>query len=165
MLDGNIRNLPFGPIQYGKQRMIAAINILAKFELALIIDESRLVSQVDWDEGRKLDVRFVGAIRPADAILGVAFTWSHHRQQHLGIFHGILYLHAAVAFGTPIIGEKLFLVRVVLVDQKLVGKIEADLAERVLFTRWLGKVNGAIWVVTYVQSHSLQYCRILLQQR
>ena len=111
VLDGNIRNLPFGPIQYGKQRMIAAINILAKFELALIIDESGLVSQVDWDKGRKRDVAFVGAIHPVNAVLGVAFTWPHYRQQHLGIFHGILYPHAAVAFGTPIIGEKLFLVR------------------------------------------------------
>src|SRR5262249_2291308 len=43
VLDGNIRNLAFGPIQYGKQRLIAAINILAKFDLALIIDESGLV--------------------------------------------------------------------------------------------------------------------------
>jgi len=124
VLDGKIRNLPFGPIQYGKQCTIAAINILAKFEFALIIDESSLVSQVDWDEGRKLDVGLVGAIHPMDAVLSVTFTWSHYRQQHLGIFHGILYSHAAVAFGTPIIGEKLFLVRVVLVDQKLVGKVE-----------------------------------------
>jgi hypothetical protein len=45
-----------------------------------------------------------------------------------------------VAFGPPIIGEQLLLVRVMLVDQKLVGKIEAELTERILFTRRLGKV-------------------------
>jgi hypothetical protein len=38
VLDGNLRKLAFGPIQYGKQRLIAAVNIFAKFELTLIID-------------------------------------------------------------------------------------------------------------------------------
>src|SRR3974390_1178867 len=45
VLDGKIRNLPFGSVQYGKQCTIAAINILAKFELVLIINQSGLVSQ------------------------------------------------------------------------------------------------------------------------
>jgi hypothetical protein len=139
-LNGNICNFAFGPTQYRKQRLVAAVNIFTEFELALIIDESGLVGQVDRDEGRKLDVGFVGAKHPADAVLSVAFAWSHHRQQHLCIFHGILYPHAAVAFGPPIIGEQLLLVRVMLVDQKLVGKIEAELTERILFTRRLGKV-------------------------
>ena len=100
------------PIQYGQQRLVAAVNIFAEFELALIINESSLVSQVDRDEGRKLNVGFVGAKHPADAVLSVAFAWAHQRQQHLGIFHGILDPHAAVAFGPPIIGEKLLLVGV-----------------------------------------------------
>src|SRR5262249_879482 len=77
-LDRNISNFAFGPIQYDKQRLVAAVDILAEFKLALIIDESGLVGQVDRDEGRKLDVGLVGAKHPADAVLSIAFAWPHH---------------------------------------------------------------------------------------
>jgi hypothetical protein len=45
-LDRNIGNFAFGAFQYGKQCLVAAVNIFTKFELALIIDESGLVGQV-----------------------------------------------------------------------------------------------------------------------
>ena len=48
-MDGNIRNLPFGPIQYGQQCTIAAINILAKFELVIaltVVDAAQLHDRV-----------------------------------------------------------------------------------------------------------------------
>jgi hypothetical protein len=47
-------------------------------EFALIIDESGLIGQVNRDEGRKLDVGFVGTKHPANAVLTVTFAWPHH---------------------------------------------------------------------------------------
>ena len=48
----------FVPFQYCEQRLVAAVNILAEFQLTLIINESGLIGEVNRDEGRKLDVGF-----------------------------------------------------------------------------------------------------------
>ena len=162
-LNGTICDFAFGPSQDGKQRLIAPVNIVAEFQVASVIYESGLVGQVDRDEAWKRDIDFIAAKHSMDAVLAVTFAWPYRRQQYFGIFHGILYPHAAVAFGAPLIAEQVFLIQVVLVDRKLIRKIETELPECVLFPGRLGEVDGAVRIVAYPQPHSLQYCWILLQ--
>src|SRR5262249_55453778 len=109
-LNGNIRNFACGPLQDGKQRLVAPVHILTEFYIASVIYESGLISQVDRDEARKWNVDFVVTKHSTDAVLAIAFAWADHRQQHFRIFYGILHPHAAVAFSAPLICEQVFLI-------------------------------------------------------
>ena len=44
--DGDVRNLALVPIQPSQQGLVAAVDVVAEFELAGIVDEGGLVSQV-----------------------------------------------------------------------------------------------------------------------
>src|SRR5262249_30143089 len=110
MLNGNIRNLAVSASEDGKQRLVAPVDILAKFQVASVAYESGLVGQVDRDEARKQNIDFVVTKHSPDAVLAVAFAWTHDRQQHFRILHRILHPHAAVAFSAPLIGEQIFLI-------------------------------------------------------
>ena len=46
-LDGNVGHFAFGPFHNRKQRFVVTVNVLAEFELAMIIYEGRLVSHVN----------------------------------------------------------------------------------------------------------------------
>src|SRR4029077_15139152 len=58
VLDRDIRHLTLRALEDRQQRPVAAVNVLAQFELARVINESGLISQVDRNEGRELDVVF-----------------------------------------------------------------------------------------------------------
>src|SRR5262249_23689851 len=110
MLNGNNRNLAVSASEDGKQRLVAPVDILAKFQVASVAYESGLVGQVDRDEARKQNIDFVVTKHSPDAVLAVAFAWTHDRQQHFRILRRILHPHAAVAFSAPLIGEQIFLI-------------------------------------------------------
>jgi len=46
-LDGNVGQFALGPFHYRKQRLVMTVDILAEFELATVIYESRLVGHVN----------------------------------------------------------------------------------------------------------------------
>src|SRR5262249_972891 len=109
-LNGNIPNLAVTASEDAKQPLFPPAHILAKFYVASVAYESGLVGQVDRDEARKRNIDFAVTKHSSDAVLAVAFAWTHDRQQHFRILHGILHPHAAVAFSTPLIGEQVFLI-------------------------------------------------------
>ena len=55
------------------------------------------------------------------------------------------------------LGEQIFLIRVVLIDKKFVGKIETQPPERVLRAWRLGNMNGVVAVVGDGKTHPFQY--------
>src|SRR5512139_1256322 len=52
-----------------------------------------------------------------------------------------------------------------LINQKLVGEVEADAAERVAGARWLPDVDGSILVLSYLQADAIECLRVRLQRR
>src|ERR1044071_3798084 len=80
---------------------------------------------------READVPLAAAEHPLDAFLRVPLVRQLDRQQHLGVLGRILHPHAAVAVGTLLVSEQMFVRRVVLVNEELVGEVETDAPERV----------------------------------
>ncbi len=70
-----------------------------------------------------------------------------------------------MAEGALVLGEQMLVRRVVLIDQELVGEVEADAAERVALARRLRDVHAAVAVLRQLQAHALEHRRVLLQRR
>ena len=131
MLDRNIRDAAFVAFHDIQQRFVAAVHIVKEFKLAFAVHKGGLVGQVDGNRGGELNVGFAGAEHLADAHLGIAVARPRERQQYLRVFRRVLHPHAAVTERPPVQGEKVLVRCVVLIDQELVGEIEAQPAERV----------------------------------
>ena len=70
-----------------------------------------------------------------------------------------------MAVGALGVGEQVLVRRVVLIDQELVGEVEAHAAERVGLAGRLRDVHAAVLVLRQVEAHPLEHGRILLQGR
>ena len=148
MLDRDIRDLAVVALEDRNQGLVAAIDVVTELKLAIVVDERGLIGQVDRNEGRKRDIGLIVAgDHVLDLVERVAVTGAHQRKQHFGIALRILHAHAAVTERPLVIGEQVFIRRVVLIDQEFVGEIEANAAERVLIARRLPDADAAIRIV------------------
>jgi hypothetical protein len=109
-IDWNVGHSAIGIFHDGKQRLVVAVNVLADFELAAVIDKSRLVGNVNRQQRRKRDIDFAVTKQRVNAVLRQAVVWAHQRQHDLGIFQRILDPHAAVTFRAFFIGKQLPLI-------------------------------------------------------
>ena len=144
---------------------VATIDILADLQLAAVIHECGLVGDVDRDRRREFQVDLARAIHAADLLRRVALVRQGDVEQDGRVLIRILYPHAAVAEGAFFLGEQMLVRGVVLIDQELVGEVEADAPERVGFARRLRDVNRAVAALLQPQPHALQHGRVLLQRR
>src|ERR1039458_8364474 len=83
----------------------------------------------------------------------------------MAIGERVLHPHAAMAVGALFLCEQILVRRVVLVDQELVGEVEADAAERIAGARRLRDVDGAVRVLRQLQADAIERLRVLLQRR
>src|SRR5581483_5184933 len=74
VLDRHVGDPFLGPVEQRDQRPVAAVDVLAEFELAGIVDERGLIGQVHRDEGREVDVDLARPVHPLDALDGVALA-------------------------------------------------------------------------------------------
>jgi len=128
VLDRNVSHLELGALEDREQRPVAAVDVLAELQIAILVDKGGLVGQMDCQEMRKLYVLLARAEHAADAVLGEAFTWANNVQQHFRVFHRILHPHAAMAERPLVEREQIFVRRVVLIDQEFIGEVEAHAA-------------------------------------
>ena len=56
VLDGDVGHLAVVALEDRHQLPVAAVDVVAELQLAVVVDEGGLVGQVDRDEGRQLDV-------------------------------------------------------------------------------------------------------------
>src|SRR3569623_67188 len=144
---------------------VAAIDVLAEFELAGVIHERGLVGNVDRDRRGQIDVDLAAAIHAADLLRRVVVLRLRDAEQRRGVLIRVLHAHAAMAERTLRLREQVLVRRVVLVDQELVREVEADAAERIGFAWRLRDVDGAIAVARELQAHALKHGGVLLQRR
>src|SRR5665213_821653 len=124
-LDGDVGDLAFAALENLDHLGVATIDILAELEFAVLVEEGGLIGQVHPEILREVDVYFVGAdhfLQPSRRIMLVG---QHQRQQLLAVNEGILHPHATMAVSALILGEQIFIRRVVLIDQELVGEVES----------------------------------------
>src|SRR5580700_7742250 len=55
-LDSDIGHLAVVALEDRQQRPVAAVDVVAELQLAVVVDERGLIGQVDRDEGRQLDI-------------------------------------------------------------------------------------------------------------
>ncbi len=67
--------------------------------MAGIVDEHRLVGEVNRDRVLEIDVAFACTVERPSLPGAIAVIWLRDRQQYLGIFVRILQAHAAMAVG------------------------------------------------------------------
>src|SRR6516164_11863034 len=73
----------------------------------------------------------------------------------------MFYAHAAMTVGARGLAEHVFVWRIVLIDEELIGKVEADAAKRIPLARWLVYPDRPLAVATNSQSHPREHRRIL----
>jgi hypothetical protein len=77
----------------------------------------------------------------------------------------MLYAHAAMTVGAHGFAEHVFVWRVVLINEELIGKIEAHAAKRIPLARWLIYSDRSVAVVANPQSHPPEDRRISRERR
>jgi len=70
-----------------------------------------------------------------------------------------------VAEGALLLGEEVFVRRVVLIDQKLVREVEADAAEGIAGARRLRNMDRSVGVLRQLKTDAIKSLWILLQSR
>src|ERR1700674_788346 len=81
-LDRNVRHPALVALEKGKHALVAAVHVLAKLQLAGVVDERRLIGEVDRGTQRlgELDVLLGGAEHALDALLGVVLLRQHEAE-------------------------------------------------------------------------------------
>ena len=164
-VDGDVGHLALGALQDRQQPGVAAVDVVADLQLAVVVDEGGLVGEVDRDAGREVDVDLRAAEHLLQPLRGVVLVRQRQAEQHLAVFQRVLDPHAAVAVGALVMGEQVLVRRVVLIHQELVREVEADAAERVAVARRLVDADGAVRVLLDLQPDALHRLRVLLQRR
>ena len=70
-----------------------------------------------------------------------------------------------MAVSALVAGKEVFVRRIVLVDQELVGEVETDTTERIAGAGRLRDVDGAIRILRQLQPDAVKRLRIFLQSR
>ena len=86
------------------------------------------------------------------ALNGIPFLGLRDRKKRFGIFIGILYAHAAMTVSACELAKQIFVWRVVLINEKLIWKVEAHAAKRIPIARWLIYSDRAVAVAANSQA-------------
>src|SRR5437763_4893428 len=164
-LDRDVGEAALVAFEGGDHARVATVEVLPDGELAGFVDKGRLIGEVHRDWRLEADVLLAAADHAGEPLLGITLVRLGDREENLGVFERIFDPHAAVAVGALLLGEQIFVRGIVLIDQELVGEIEADAPERVLLAGRLEDMDRAVAIVFDLEPDPLQRHRLLLERR
>src|SRR5262245_27825045 len=103
---------------------VEIVDVTPELQLAGVVDEGRLIGQVDPDRRRlELQVLLATAVHALHPGRRPVLLRAGDVEENLGVFGRILHAHAAVAVSADLVREVVLVRRVVLVDRGAVAEV------------------------------------------